>query len=169
MRKKKSIAWAVVAVCGFGIGYLAGTKVAGLLEQLSGLASRPVIASHVERFALTQYFHADAEHARDALKSSAILLESLRAEGATQFYVGQKVANVYGRLAMLERQAGNAQAAQEYLEQSKKWFRAGGIQRPFSDDEVLEMIRRSDEADRKYYAPSTVQDRLPEKGSALKG
>jgi hypothetical protein len=97
----------------------------------------------LDHFAVMQYRHADADHAKAALVSSAGLLETLETVSPDR---GEqlRLANTYIRLALLADAANNSQASSGYMEKAHYWYKANGGHN-YSDAEMKSALIAADE------------------------
>ena len=103
-----------------------------------------ISATEVERVAVIQLRHAEAQHARNSLESATSLLEDmerLRPNKAQR----RMLTSVYTRLALLEDAAGNSEKSRAAMTKAKYWYMTSGG-KEMTDAEMKTAIKQFDDA-----------------------
>jgi hypothetical protein len=137
------VTYSVALIVGLSIGVTVGFWNTGLKLKLYYDARRATAPVTLDRFAVAQYRHADADHAKAALLTSASLLETLQTISPDR---GEHLmlANTYIRLALLEDSANNSQTSGNYMAKARYLYKASRGH-DYSDAELKSALIAADE------------------------
>lgn len=143
MTPAAKITYLLALIIGLSIGAFFGFSNASLILKAYYSSVRLTAPSTLDDFSFMQYRHADSEHARIALLTSAGFLEKLEALSPDKL-AKLILANTYIQLALLEDSAHNTRGSQEYMTKARYWYVASGGQN-YSDSEMKAAVNTSDE------------------------
>jgi hypothetical protein len=137
------ITYSLTLIVGLCIGVSFGFWNAALNFKAYYDARRTTAPVALDHFAIMQYRHADADHAKSALLSSAGFLETLQTFSPDR---GEQLmlANTYIRIALLEDSANNSQASGDYMAKARYLYKASGGHN-YSDAEMKSALIAADE------------------------
>jgi hypothetical protein len=98
----------------------------------------------LDDFSVLQYKHADTDHARAALLTTAGFVEQLD-EAHPNRDQKRDIAFTYARLSLLEDAAGNSSQSEAYMTEAKLWWKASSG-RDVTDSEMKTAVKLLDAA-----------------------
>lgn len=144
MTRAIKITFIATAILGLGCGGYLGHRSAA--ETSDSLISIQYIAPTkvASDFALTQFMHADTDHATQAVMLQIQLIEQL--ELADKSFNSDELALAYVRLAMIEEAAGRPDAEQRALVQARARWQMHSRKEELTDEELKNNVKRLDRA-----------------------
>lgn len=137
------ITYSLMLIIGLCVGMSFGFWNAALNFKAYYDVRRSTAPVALDHFAVIQYRHADADHAKTALLSSAGLMETLETFSPDRTEQ-LRLANTYIRLALLEDSANNSHASGGYMVKAHYWYKASGGHN-YSDAEMKSALIAADE------------------------
>jgi hypothetical protein len=133
-----SLALGLAAGCAFGVWY------AGVFLNASSTFNGMFARSSVAEYAFLQYKHSDLQHSRGALLYSAQFLDDLDAIDPSRLHMFSAALS-YGRLALLEEEAGNREQSRAYFEEARQRFKAfSKDRRAYDEVQIRELVQKFD-------------------------
>jgi hypothetical protein len=147
MSRAVKITFALVAVLGLGAGvawgYYTAEQTSVVMESVGAMSA----SSATSDFAIQQFEHADADHARLAVVLEIALLEQLHG-AVNEREFEWKLGLAYTRLGMIEEASGHPESARKRFEQARAWFRHG---EELTDDQMKKTVKQLDGASDRLY------------------
>jgi hypothetical protein len=126
--------------CGGYLGHRSAAETSNSLISIQYIAPAKVASD----FARTQFMHADADHARQAVMLQIQLLDEL--ELADKSFHADELPLAYIRLAIVEEAAGRPEAEQRALAQARARRQTHSRKEELTDEELKNAVKRIDGA-----------------------